>query len=87
MSDSASSGVPYATRSLSLASYLSANGHRVEVSTLIGSGGCVYRFPATPELLALVNTYESGEALIEPVAFETAKAGIRKQQDQLRKSR
>jgi len=78
-------GVPYATRSLSLASFLAAHGHRVEVSTLLGSNGCVYRFPASPELLALVDAYESGRALIEPVKFEAAKAAIRKQQDTLRR--
>jgi len=81
--DASQSNAVFVTDHLALAAFLASQGHE---PTLVPtrSGKILFRFGATPELNAAATAFNDGIATVDPVLYDAARIGLRKQMDALK---
>lgn len=66
---------PYSTRALPTGAALKSLGYPCVV-TLVGPAACCFNFPGSPEIYAAAAKIERNEAMVSPLAYNTAKAEL-----------
>ncbi len=77
-------GTTFVTDFLPFASFLIARGHEASLQQL-ANGTILFRFePALPSFGLDISDFNESTALVEPVAYDTARIALRKRMDALK---